>query len=116
MLGWRLTTYRTPTYLMKLRMPDRGNIFSRRALSGENTMQTLDANDLNTIVIKLWHIRARQIPQYPCPSFLTCVDMRWAQPMSQQTARNLVARCLRHRSSRAIRQAAPLAWDLQGPH
>ena len=76
---WRLSTYRTRTYLMKLRRLDRENIFSRRAIPGADTMQTPDANNSSTIAIKSWHIRPCE--NYRRPSSLNSVATLWAQPM-----------------------------------
>jgi hypothetical protein len=47
------------------------NIFSRRAILGAITIQTADASDSSTIVIKSWRTRASEIRRNRRPSFLT---------------------------------------------
>jgi hypothetical protein len=58
-------------YLMRWRRLDRERSFSRRALTGADTMQTPDANDLSTIAIRSWHMRVSEIRRYRCPSSLS---------------------------------------------
>jgi hypothetical protein len=73
---WPLRTCRTRTYLMKSRMLDRENIFSRRAIPGATTMQTSDAKNSITIVTRSWRIRLCEIRPYQRPSLMTCVTTR----------------------------------------